>query len=804
MPRRKLVTPQLASQPGTQKRARRVPVIIISHTAPPASHHIVDLKTDAPAHPLLSVEPVRPAALPPLPSGFSPNLDAFRSKAAVIRQEETPTTEVYTITPKPVPAFQPVAAPTIEAIQEDRQEIAREERITRTQRWYHSLGRTYRLVSFLRKEVAIGFTIASLVLTMPIYAFTNYPELAQMKDDIMHKGNSAVTALQESKDALAQGDMSHGGALLISALTSFQEAKKQIDSIGTLGSNILSLVPVVGSKFKTGKQLLTASESLTIAASQLLYAQKDAPTSTPTDVLAYWHTTIEHVYPTIHKADKALLAVDAAKLPADIAPRFGQLAAIVHAASQDLALFLKTTPSVLEALGATTPKRYLIVFQNSSELRATGGFIGSYALLDLSHGTVKNLEIPKGGSYDLKGQLSAYSEPPLPLYLVNNRWEFQDANWYPDFPTTAQNLMWFYEHAGGPTVDGVIAVNDQLIPGLLRVLGTVQTPSGLRLDADTFFTTLSAQITAARQAKSKTPKAVIGELAPVLLERMKQATLSQKLGIAQVVSDALADGEVLFWSSDSVLQDTIQNFGWDGRLQQTKEDYLHVNLSNIGGQKSDTNLSGRIEHQAWIQPDGTIIDTVSVIRTHEGVTSEESNINYARFYVPKGSELLEAVGFNYPAESDFHAPLSYVTKNELLGQTEKEIGYHEASGTRITEEFGKTVFGNWIVTKPHQTNVVRITYRTPVRAFSPEDLANPFLRLATKAHLHTPAFHYAVLVQRQPGTRAMTVQSHVLLPSTWQATWYTPNDHTQQFSDGMKYEAPFTHDLFFGLLAEQK
>ena len=66
-------------------------------------------------------------------------------------------------------------------------------------------------------------------------------------------------------------------------------------------------------------------------------------------------------------------------------------------------------------LGRDSWKRYLVLFQNNTEIRATGGFIGSFALLDIDRGKIKQLEIPKGGSYDLQGQLKVNISSPTPI-----------------------------------------------------------------------------------------------------------------------------------------------------------------------------------------------------------------------------------------------------------------------------------------------------------------------------------------------------------------------------------------------------
>jgi hypothetical protein len=57
---------------------------------------------------------------------------------------------------------------------------------------------------------------------------------------------------------------------------------------------------------------------------------------------------------------------------------------------------------LLDFLGQGQTKKYLVIFQNNSELRATGGFMGSYALVEIKDGEIIKMEVPGGGFYDLK------------------------------------------------------------------------------------------------------------------------------------------------------------------------------------------------------------------------------------------------------------------------------------------------------------------------------------------------------------------------------------------------------------------
>ena len=62
-------------------------------------------------------------------------------------------------------------------------------------------------------------------------------------------------------------------------------------------------------------------------------------------------------------------------------------------------------------------KRYLLIFQNNTEMRASGGFMGSFAVMDFSNGQVSNLNVPGGGTYDTEAGLKSKIVAPKPLQL---------------------------------------------------------------------------------------------------------------------------------------------------------------------------------------------------------------------------------------------------------------------------------------------------------------------------------------------------------------------------------------------------
>ena len=52
----------------------------------------------------------------------------------------------------------------------------------------------------------------------------------------------------------------------------------------------------------------------------------------------------------------------------------------------------------------------------------------------------------------------------------------RDANWWPDFPTSARAVNGLYEQDTGRKVDGVVAIDLYTLELLLRALGPVQVP----------------------------------------------------------------------------------------------------------------------------------------------------------------------------------------------------------------------------------------------------------------------------------------------------------------------------------------
>ena len=111
-------------------------------------------------------------------------------------------------------------------------------------------------------------------------------------------------------------------------------------------------------------------------------------------------------------------------------------------------------------LGYPDPQTYLVLLQNSDEMRPTGGFIGTYGLMRFDTGHITGFFTDD--VYNLDRFVPERTRPPTPdpirRYLEQPYWYLRDANWDPDFAASARRVLEFYaQEAKYPQGSGAIS-----------------------------------------------------------------------------------------------------------------------------------------------------------------------------------------------------------------------------------------------------------------------------------------------------------------------------------------------------------
>ncbi len=640
-----------------------------------------------------------------------------------------------------------------------------------------------------KKRLAAAIIIVLVIIAIPFPAVAYYNRINFAGHRIIEESTNAFLSLQSSTVAAFGSNIDQAQNDLSIALQSFENANNIIEKEHNIILAIAKFIPIVRSKVLDGQHILNAGQKLALGNAYLLKGVSEANSETEKPLTDRFEIVKNHLNASIAQyvdAEESLNKIHTNSLPLEYQPLFSDFKILFSTLIDDMKDMVELADAVETVFGQDDFKRYLIILQNNHELRPTGGFMGSYAIADFQKGKLLNIDLPGGGTYDLQGQLDVYVEPPLPLQLVNSRWEFQDSNWFPDFSATGKKAAWFYQHGRQTTVDGVIAINASVLERFLKVVGpTAQEEYGLLLTAGEVLQNIENHVSQGDHKNENKPKEILSD---ILDQFITGLTEINTLDITQLLAEsheALEEKEIQVYFTDKKVQKNMRDFGWTGEILNTKknQDYLHVSVANIGGGKSDANTTQVLEHQSLIEEDGSIINTLVIKREHNNKIGNElydtANIAYVRVYVPEGAELLEVNGFTYPPEDLFHVPKPWYKIDEDLKEIEKNELLEPKSGTRVTSEFGKTVFGNWIITNAGESSSAYIIYKLPFKASNKgeykKDLKENNKLYSLIAKTSKEASSYSLVFQKQSGTEPL-LEKRIIYPEGWTPVWKSRDD----------------------------
>lgn len=647
-----------------------------------------------------------------------------------------------------------------------------------------------RFFKFLRFAFAdckklLSFGALAFLFILPFQTFSYYESLREAEKATLQTAEEAYANLSAGSMEIMSADFSGAADNFSEAARAFSRSGEEIGQINSVVLNLLRTMPGEGEKLEAGEALIFAGEKLTLAGEKVLRSLADFSAAENdkklTEKLKILRDYLSGVLPDVAAASDKVYSVKIRAVPEDKREVFQILQGKLPQLVSSMKNLISVSDLLIKFLGDGMDKRYLVIFQNPGEIRPTGGFIGSLALVDFDRGEIKNMEVPGGGSYDFQGSLKERIASPEPLQLIAARWQLHDANWFFDFPTSAQKIKWFYEKSGGPTVDGVIAVNADLIADLLAVVGPIEMPEyGKILTKENFIEEIQRAVEIEYDKVENKPKKVIGDMAPKLIAKLIAAEPKQFGEILTTLIRAQREKNILLYSVFPEIEHEIKNFGWGGEIKSVPEkaDYLAVVNTNIAGQKTDRVIKQTVNLETDIVEGGYIKNRLTVTREHEGIKRElftgVRNVDYLRVYVPMGSTLISATGFEAPPANLFEKPDSdYKMDMDLKNSGESSVD--ASSGTVISNESGKTVFGNWVQVDPGETATVTLEYILPFRLSLPVSEKSWWDNFEEKlGRRKEPNAVYQLLVQKQSGVLS-NFTSSLSFPREWQLAWQSGN-----------------------------
>ena len=458
-----------------------------------------------------------------------------------------------------------------------------------------------------------------------------------------------------------------------------------------------------------------------------------------------------------YEAARATLAggVDAEQLPW----RVQQLLALSDEWLPTARSGLGLAPHLPSLLGQDGPRRYLILAQNEDEMRATGGFITGAGVITVQSGQITDLTFRDANQVD-NWRDKPYDFPPQPFYdfMGLELFLFRDANYWPDFPTSAQKAMdlFVYGQDAAP-LDGAVAIDQEFLRLLVDATGPVPIPGTDRtINANNLLETLrqARDIQEGQEVRDwvRDRKAFLGGFATAIRAKLEaDFGAVDPVKLAQNLAAAADERHLTIYVRDPGAADALAAAGWDGRLPSAPPgDFWTAVDSNMGYNKVNYYVERAFTYDVALggQPQATL----TITYRHTGPTSEEACFqgvaeefaeaadylaiadqcywNFLRVYAPQGSVLVDSSRHVVPGDTLFS------------GQT------WDSAAQVIEELSGLTTFANFLLLPRGGRETATFTYNLPEDVIIPSNDANV----------------YRLTVHKQPG-RPEPAVVNVTLPA---------------------------------------
>ena len=320
---------------------------------------------------------------------------------------------------------------------------------------------------------------------------------------------------------------------------------------------------------------------------------------------------------------------------------------------------LLNSPDLLTtALGLNTTQTYLVLAQNSDELRPSGGYISTYGWMSMRGGRIVDFDY---------SPTTATSPNPPPDSVAEGfevpEWWIQyskpiyaawDGSWYADFPSTAAMAAWYYDEGGNPNapVDGVIAIDIVGFEYLLEGLGEITLPDYNRTITPDNFRDVVYEIRAERD-EQLAHKKFVAAVYRQIMDDWQNVDADTSVELRGSVLQALQEKHIMIYFRDNSLNQAADTLGWSGAQGSgTEHDYLLITDGNLGS-KSSRSVLRQTTYDVEIQPDGSLQSRISVAYDYSARVAEQdpavapqhyNDINYnnlLQVYVPAHSKLLD-------------------------------------------------------------------------------------------------------------------------------------------------------------------
>lgn len=359
--------------------------------------------------------------------------------------------------------------------------------------------------------------------------------------------------------------------------TTSQKMEKTFD---TFAWKVTSHIPVVGDYVDSAFNIV---EILNVTSDQILKPAVNVMSDYPldnlkagdgmfdVDIIRAYVDLAEQLDPAI---DQIAVSLNGIYLPASMNGMVDEYMGKLTSLTQTYKDAEEFIPLLKAFIGDGSDKLYLLAAQNSSEIRASGGFPGAIGTIQISDGilSIGNFETVFNVMSKRSSKDTGITDEEANIF---GSWMYypRDACFSPDFERVAYIWSVAYREESKAEVDGIVSLTPTIIQQLLQYIGTITLSDGTELDGDNATRVLEHDLYYKYMtnddffASNDMTDALFEETAKTTMSLLvKDFSLERVAAYMDIFTSGAKDRTIMMWMANEEEQELVRAAGCSGGL----------------------------------------------------------------------------------------------------------------------------------------------------------------------------------------------------------------------------------------------
>lgn len=290
----------------------------------------------------------------------------------------------------------------------------------------------------------------------------------------------------------------------------------------------------------------------------------------------------------------------------------------------------KNFNNILNILGHYENKRYIIVFQNSDEIRPTWWFMWSMWIINVFRWKIKDFEKRDVYAYEWDLKKAEYDRQPAPEWLnqITTTFWLRDANYFVNIENSSKSIKYFIEQIWYK-IDGVIYINQNLLLDFLKTSWEIDFKKlWIKINADNFSSIMSSLV----EAKTYkiwtlwTPKKILFDFMWEFVEKLKSD--ASYYTYIKIILNSIKKRDVIFFAFNEEDNKFLKNIWLNSGIDYSKTlDFSYPVYTSISGNKSDRYMRRSYKKTITHLKNCNIKTNLQISSRHWFWKNEENTIN---------------------------------------------------------------------------------------------------------------------------------------------------------------------------------